>query len=174
VSATAEARPLPDDPGAGRRRVPGTKLAVPQPPPRLVPRPRLLAMLASKSMVILVSAPAGTGKTSLLAEWVCERGTEATAWVSLDSDDNDDGRFWSALLDALSTTAAVPRGSPLRRLTVPANPSGDPGFLAEVVNALDELPRPVLLILDDLHEVTAPQPLQGLAALLRHQPAACG
>jgi LuxR family transcriptional regulator, maltose regulon positive regulatory protein len=164
---------MPDDPAEGRRRVPGTKLAVPQLLPRLVPRPRLLAMLdrARASMVTLVSAPAGTGKTLLLAEWARERATGETAWVSLDSDDNDDGRFWSALLDALSTTAAVPRDSPLRRLAVPTNPSGDPGFLAEVVNALDELPRPVVLILDDLHEITTPQPLQGLAALLQHQPA---
>lgn len=164
---------MPDDPAAGRQRVPGTKLAVPRPPPRLVSRPRLLTRLdrARESMVTLVSAPAGTGKTLLLAEWVRARDTGEATWVSLDSDDNDDGRFWSALLDALASTAAVPRDSPLRRLAAPANPSRDPGFLAEVVNTLDELPSPALLVLDDLHEITAAAPLRGLAALLEHRPA---
>lgn len=162
---------MPGESREARRRVPGTKLAVPETPPRLVSRPRLLAMLdtARDTQVTLVSAPAGAGKTLLLTEWVRERGRGDTAWVSLDPDDNDDGRLWSALLDALS--AIVPDDNPLSRLAVPANPSGNPAFLADVVNALDDLPEPVVLILDDLQELTNPQPLQGLEALLQHQPA---
>jgi LuxR family maltose regulon positive regulatory protein len=141
------------------------------PPPRLVARPRLLAMLdrAHRSLVTLVSGPAGAGKTLLLAEWVHHRGTGNTAWVSLDSDDNDDRRFWSAVLDTLST--AIPRTGPLAGLAVPPNPSTDQSFLAEVVNALDDLPDPVLLILDDVHELTNPQCLHGLESLLQHRPA---
>jgi LuxR family transcriptional regulator, maltose regulon positive regulatory protein len=161
------------EPVDNRRRVPGTKLAVPKPPSRLVTRPRLLATLdlGRQSLVTLVSAPAGAGKTLLLAEWVRERGGPDTAWVSLDSDDNDDGRFWSALLEALFTTAAVPRDGPLANLAVPANPSADPRFLSVVVDALDNLPRPVVLVLDDVQELTDARPLQGLEALLRHRPA---
>lgn len=161
---------MPEEPRDERHRVPGTKLAVPEAPSRLVSRPRLLAMLdtARDTQVTLVSAPAGAGKTLLLAEWVRERGRGDTAWVSLDSDDNDDRRFWSALLDALSATV---RDSPLSRLAVPANPSADPAFLADVVNSLDDLPEPVVLVLDDVQELTNPQPLQGLEALLQHQPA---
>src|ERR1700741_2385083 len=161
------------EPVDNRRRVPRTKRAVPKPPSRLVTRPRLLATLdlGRQSLVTLVSAPAGAGKTLLLAEWVRERGGPDTAWVSLDSDDNDDGRFWSALLEALFTTAAVPRDGPLADLAVPANPSEDPRFLSVVVDALDNLPRPVVLVLDDVQELTDARPLQGLEALLRHRPA---
>ena len=164
---------MPVDSREHRRRVPRTKLAVPRLPPRLVSRPRLLATLdrARRTTVTLVSAPAGAGKTLLLAEWVRERGGGETAWVSLDSDDNDDRRFWSALLDALSTVASVPAGSALARLAVPADPSADSAFLAEVVNALDDLPHPVLLVLDDVHELTDPRPLRGLDTLLQHGPA---
>jgi LuxR family transcriptional regulator, maltose regulon positive regulatory protein len=173
LAALVEVVRTMDDARVGRQRVPGTKLAIPTPPSRLVPRPRLLAMLdnARDTMVTLLSAPAGAGKTLLLAEWVRERGPDDTAWVSLDSDDNDDNRFWSALLDAVSASTSVPPDSPLRHLAVPANPSLDHGFLADVVNALDDLAEPVVLILDDVHELTHPQPLHGLEALLQHQPA---
>lgn len=162
-----------DNAGAGRQRVPGTKLTVPASPSRLVSRPRLLTMLdrARDTTATLLSAPAGAGKTLLLAEWVRERGRGDTAWVSLDPDDNDDNRFWSVLLDALSSSGSVPDDSPLRRLAVPANPSLDYGFRADVVNALDNLAEPVVLILDDVHELTHSQPLHGLEALLQHQPA---
>ena len=161
-----------DTSGEGRLPVPVTKLAVPSSPPKLVPRPRLLAMLdqTRDTMVTLLSAPAGAGKTLLLAEWVRERGRDDTAWVSLDSDDNEDNRFWSALLDALSTSTSVPDDSPLRLLAVPANPSLNHGFLADVVDALDDLAEPVVLILDDVHELTDPQPLNGLETLLQHRP----
>jgi LuxR family maltose regulon positive regulatory protein len=133
----------------------------------------LLTLLdrARESTVTLLSAPAGAGKTLLLAEWVRARNAGEMAWVSLDSDDNDDRRFWSALLDALSTTRPVSAAGAPARLAVPAGPSTDPAFLAEVVNALDDLPEPVVLVLDDVHELTNPQPLAGLEALLQHQPA---
>lgn len=167
---------MADPPGRRpRRRVPRTKLAVPHLPAQVVSRPRLLSMLdtANDAMATLVCASAGFGKTVLLAEWVRGRSTTDTAWVSLDSDDNEDGRFWSALLDALSGCDSVPSDSPLRRLTLPEgpNPSSDPRFLAEVVNALDDLPSPMCLVLDDVHELTNPQPLHGVETLLRHRPA---
>jgi LuxR family maltose regulon positive regulatory protein len=122
-------------------------------------------------MTTLVCAPAGSGKTLLLAEWAHRSGAADTAWVSLDADDNEECRFWSAFLDALAACPSVPSESPLRTLAVPPRPSSTLGFLAEVVNALDDLPGTVRLVLDDLHEVTDPEPLRGLEALLRHQPA---
>src|SRR5688572_13410775 len=102
---------MPDDPGYHRQRVPLPKLTVPEPPARLVTRPRLLRLLdlARGSLVTLIIAPAGAGKTVLLADWVRSRDGDKIAWVSLDSDDNDDGRFWSALLEALCASTSVPR-----------------------------------------------------------------
>ncbi|MBK1787025.1 LuxR C-terminal-related transcriptional regulator [Prauserella cavernicola] len=159
--------------GDGRRRVPRVKLTVPEAPPLLVSRPRLLMLLshAGDTVATLVCAPAGSGKTYLLADWARRTGVGVTAWVSLDADDNEDRRFWTAVLESLARCPAVPADSSLRSLSAPLRPSADPGFLAEVLNALDELPVPVWLVLDDVHEVTDPQPLRGLATLLRHPPA---
>lgn len=157
---------------SGRRRIPRTKISVPEISVRLVSRPRLLTTLddGSRRRVTLIGAPAGYGKTLLLADWVRRRCPDATAWVSLDSDDNDDRRFWSAVLEALSCCPAVPADSPLHDLPVPARPSSDSRFLAGVVTALDELSDPVRLVLDDVQELTAQGPLRGLTALLRYRP----
>ncbi|HJQ47500.1 MAG TPA: LuxR C-terminal-related transcriptional regulator [Amycolatopsis sp.] len=160
--------------GEARRRVPRAKVVVPDVPPGYVSRPRLLSALdqAQDATAIVVSAPAGSGKTLLLAEWVRLRHSGETAWVSLDSDDNDDRRFWSGLLKAFEQCPAVPPSSPLRRLGVPDHPSRHLGFTGAVVNALDELARPVWLVLDDLHEITDDAPLLGLETLVRqHSPA---
>jgi LuxR family transcriptional regulator, maltose regulon positive regulatory protein len=147
------------------------KTAVPRPPPRHVPRPRLLVALdqATDGQVTLVSAPAGYGKTLLLAEWAMQR-PELTAWVSLDDDDNADRRFWAAVLAALGTCAAVPADSPLHGLALPGHPSRDPEFLATVVDAIGAVPGEIRLVLDDVHELTAPDPVHGLASLVRDRP----
>ena len=154
--------------------MPRAKVVVPGVPPGYVSRPRLLTALdaAQAAAAIVVSAPAGYGKTLLVAEWVRLRHLKDTAWVSLDSDDNDDRRFWSGILKALDQCPAVPRGNPIRRLGVPAHPSRHLGFTGAVVNALDELPHPVWLVLDDLHEIVGDDPLYGLETLVRqHLPA---
>jgi LuxR family maltose regulon positive regulatory protein len=124
---------------------------------------------AAPGQVTLVCAPAGYGKTLLLAEWASRR-PDATAWISLDADDNDDHRFWSAVLTALASCRAVPEGSALGRLAVPTRASQDPTFLAAVVNAVDLVPGPLCLVLDDVHELTAPDPMHGLACLVRDRP----
>ena len=72
-----------------------TKLYVPRPPSHLVARPRLAQALADgrAGALVLVSAPAGFGKTALLAGWIRGRGRPA-GWLSLDAGDNDPARFW--------------------------------------------------------------------------------
>ncbi|MGY1666204.1 LuxR C-terminal-related transcriptional regulator [Geodermatophilus sp. SYSU D00696] len=134
-------------------------------------RPRLLAALdaATPGQVTAVCAPAGYGKTLLLADWA-SRDPRRTAWVSLDADDDDDRRFWSAVLSALASCAVVPADSPLHSVAVPRLPSRDPAFLATVADAVDLLPEPVRLVLDDVHELTASEPRHGLAALVRDRP----
>jgi len=71
-----------------------TKLHVPRPRPDLVPRPRLAERLDEglASGLMLVCAPAGYGKTVLLADWA-RRGQQPVAWLSLDDGDNDPARF---------------------------------------------------------------------------------
>lgn len=82
-----------------------TKLLVPPRQVHLVPRPRLTDLLNSGlgRRLVLLSAPAGYGKTTLLSEWVQahEQGTRGVAWVSCDDDDNDPARFWSYVVGAL-------------------------------------------------------------------------
>lgn len=158
-------------PGQTRQRVPRAKVVVPGVPPGYVTRPRLLEVLdqARDATAVVVSAPAGSGKTLLLAEWVRLRRSGATAWVSLDADDNDDRRFWSGILRALEECPRVPANNPVHQLTVPADPSRQPEFTGAVVNAVNELPDPVWLVLDDLHEISADAPMEGLETLLRHQ-----
>jgi LuxR family maltose regulon positive regulatory protein len=79
-----------------------TKLNVPGVRPDLVPRPRLAQRLEEgvAGGLVLVCAPAGYGKTVLLAEWV-RRGRRPAAWLSLDAGDNDPARFWRHAVAAL-------------------------------------------------------------------------
>ncbi len=151
-----------------RPKVPRTKIVVPEVSSRLVGRPRLIDRLgsAAEPTATLVCAPAGAGKTLLLADWV---DPATAAWVALDADDNDDRRFFAAVLGALASCAAVPADSPVHEVAVPRMPSTDSAFLAELVDTVAGLPDGVRLVLDDVHELTDAAPLRGLAALLRHE-----
>jgi LuxR family transcriptional regulator, maltose regulon positive regulatory protein len=153
--------------------VPWAKTAVPHVPPRHVRRPRLVAMLeaATPGQLVLVSAPAGYGKTLLLAEWAALR-PERVAWVSLDDDDGTEHRFWSAVLAALVGCAAVPDGGALHRLAALGVPYADPDFLPHLLTALDELPVPVTLVLDDVHELVVSAPVRALATFVHERPLA--
>ena len=79
-----------------------TKLHMPASRPGLVPRPRLMARLDEGLArgLVLVCAPAGYGKTVLLADWA-RRGEFPAAWLSLDAGDNDPARFWRHAVAAL-------------------------------------------------------------------------
>ncbi|WP_406633472.1 hypothetical protein [Amycolatopsis sp. WGS_07] len=149
------------------RPVPGAKVAVPRLPGIFVPRPRLRALFdrAAARPVTVVRAPAGAGKTTALAGWA--RGGRAVAWVSLDEDDNDETRLWEAILGALRRTAG--EGGVLHRLRPPP-PGRRRAFLADLDDALACQAAPVRLILDDLQEISRPEPLEALAALARHLP----
>ncbi|WP_370963382.1 LuxR C-terminal-related transcriptional regulator [Amycolatopsis sp. cg9] len=154
-----------------RRRVPKTRVTIPAPPGDLISRPRLRAVLdePGDAALVFVGAPAGFGKTVLLADWAGRR-RDAVAWVSADADDNDERVFWSAVLESLGGCVRIPDGNPLRRLAVPDSPGTDLAFLAQVADAFDALPEPVLLVLDGVQEITAPGTWLGLQALVRHQP----
>lgn len=158
-------------PGRGRLGVPRAKTAVPRLSLRHLRRPRLLTALdaALPGQLVLVSAPAGYGKTLLLSEWAGENPA-LTAWVALDEDDNDDRRFWSAVLAALAACAGVPEPHRLRELVVPGRPSQDHEFVATVMHVVETVPSTLRLVLDDVHELTAPDPLHGLTALVRDHP----
>src|SRR5690242_21965431 len=88
--------------GGVRDMLLATKLRPPRARPGWVPRPRLTQRLRAATAVelLLVCAPAGFGKSSLLADWVrTER--RPSAWLSLDEGDNDPVRFWRHVVAAL-------------------------------------------------------------------------
>ncbi|MFC2023777.1 LuxR C-terminal-related transcriptional regulator [Chloroflexota bacterium] len=147
-----------------------TKLYIPQVRPELVPRPRLIERLNERMSrkLTLVSAPAGFGKTTLLAEWVagCER---PVAWVSLDKDDNDPARFWAHLIAALQTIHAGVGDAALAPLQSPRPPSIET-LLTGLINELTQVPKPFALVLDDLQVIAAPQVHEALTFLLDHLP----
>lgn len=146
------------------------KTAVPRIASRHLSRPRLIEALASAgSRAILLSAPAGHGKTMLLAEWASDR-RERVAWLTLDAGDDDAARFWAGVLAALCACPAVAADGPLHRLSVPAVPDDDPGFLGALDAALYALPATVTLVLDDLHELNRPDAVRAVGHLVRHRP----
>ena len=123
----------------------------------------------SSADVTLVCAPAGYGKTMLLADWAhastgSDRSASDTAWVSLDRDDNDPQRLWTSVVAALAACPSVPPGSRLHAPWV-WQPGAQPEFLAELTDAVQQLPRPIRLILDDVHELVDPVALHGLQTL---------
>ena len=173
---TSRARPQPRRP-AGQQSAEveppllATKLTAPAMPLQVVSRPRLLALLddGAQQLLTLVSAPAGAGKTTLLAAWSSKgQRPGPVAWLSLDPGDNEPARFWSYALAALCRSGAVPANSALRSLA--ARPGSEKTFLPLLVRGLAELPTPVVLILDDVQELTDATVLQGLEFLLRHAP----
>jgi len=86
-----------------------TKLYAPKLRRSLVARPRLRGRLrrGAESRLTLISAPAGFGKTTLLAEWLAADGTErSVAWLSLDESDRQPASYWAYVVTTLQ--AAVP------------------------------------------------------------------
>jgi LuxR family transcriptional regulator, maltose regulon positive regulatory protein len=148
-----------------------TKLTPPRTSLRQVSRPRLFDLLndGTEQLLTLVSAPAGTGKTTLLVSWSSSRRPPGpVAWLSLDAGDNDAARFWAYVLAALCQSGAVPRDGALRRLA--PQPGSNESFLPLLVSGLAELSTPVVLVLDDLQDITDATVLHGLELLLRHAP----
>ena len=158
--------------------VPPAKITVPQLPPGFVARAGLWADLdaAGGADVALVCAPAGYGKTLLLADWA-RASTEPTgptstrpgwAWTATTTTRSGCGRRWWPRSPACPSVPAV------SRLHGPWawRPGAQPEFLAELADAVQALPRPVRLILDDVHELVDPVALHGLQILMRNRPAA--
>jgi len=148
-----------------------TKLYLPWPRPDLVARPRLFARLDAglQGTLTLVCAPAGFGKTTLLADWLRRTGRPA-AWLGLDVGDNDPAVFLRYLVAALQTLAPEVGATLLTLLQSPPPPLET--LLIALLNDLTTLPQNSILVLDDYHVLEAPPVHQGVAFLLDHLPPA--
>jgi ATP/maltotriose-dependent transcriptional regulator MalT len=149
-----------------------TKLHVPGPQPGLVARPRLLERLeeALARGLVLVCAPAGFGKTVLLADWA-RVGRRPVAWLSLDAGDNDPARFWRHVVTALDQ-ARPGLAERLVPLLGPPAPASFEGLVTALINQLAGQPDDgeALLVLDDYHLVDTQPVHASLGFLLEHRP----
>ncbi len=149
-----------------------TKVHVPRRRRGLVARPRLVERLSrgDEAALILVSAPAGFGKTTVLTEWLTAAPAEnrSVAWLSLDARDNDPALFWAYLLAALQTAVPAVGAGAAALLSSPQ--SSTEAFLATLVNDLAAVPGDVVLVLDDYHVIESPEVADGMAFLLQHLP----
>jgi LuxR family maltose regulon positive regulatory protein len=152
--------------------VPHAKIAVPRLPPEFVVRAALRADLDASAAtdVALVCAPAGYGKTLLLADWSRTSTATDTAWVGFDRDDNDPRRLWAAIVASIAACPSVPCSSRLHDPWV-WRPDAQPEFVAELVDAVRALPRPIRLILEDVHELDDREALHGVGILTRSRAA---
>jgi LuxR family maltose regulon positive regulatory protein len=152
-----------------------TKLLLPRSRPDLVARPRLVDLVdrASRAALLLVSAPAGFGKTTLLtsvmtARSAREREQPQVAWVSLDAGDTDAARFWSYALRALERASP---GCAAEALSVlEAGGTSIAAVLTTVINELSVRPGDLTLILDDYHLADSPDVSTSVEFLLEHRP----
>ena len=148
-----------------------TKLRPPALPERLVARPRLDTLLdgsvGGQVRLVLVSAPAGSGKSTAIAAWLAGR-SDSVAWLQVEASDSDPARFWAYVVGAV--TAAAPAVS--RRLaSVVATSAGDElVVVSALVNALADLDEPLVLVLDDYHLIEVDAVHRGVERLVELSP----
>jgi LuxR family transcriptional regulator, maltose regulon positive regulatory protein len=148
-----------------------TKLLVPRLRQRTVPRPRLDALLGRglQTTLTLVAAPAGFGKTTVLAGWIAQRGDGLrAAWVSLDERDRDPAVFWTHVLHAVERAVPGSAASAIARLG--RDPARLQEALTQLVNELGVTADDLALVLDDYHLAESPRVQQGMSFLLEHLP----
>ena len=147
-----------------------TKLYRPPVTPELEQRQRLLEHLERRRQrpLTLISAPAGYGKTMLASLWLETCGCPS-AWISLDEGDNDLNTFLSYLLAAISKAFPHIELKTQSWLHTP-KPLKAPLLARYLLQDLNQLPTPFILVLDDIHRINAPDIFELLDELLQHPP----
>lgn len=148
-----------------------TRLLPPRPPARLIPRSRLLEHLKQglSQRLILLCAPAGFGKTTLLAEFLAQQALPA-AWLSLDTEDDDLVRFLTAMLAAIERYDPTLGASARALLISPRNLSLTAIFALLINEIADRDTGDFLLVLDDYHLISAEPIQQAINYLVEHCP----
>ncbi|WP_445359027.1 HTH-type transcriptional regulator MalT [Microbulbifer sp. ANSA005] len=151
-----------------------SKYSLPDCPEHALSRPRLLSVLnqCHSDQLLLVTAPAGYGKTTLVTSWASQQDNPV-AWYTLDASDNEPSQFCRYLVESVhrATGNGVPQTHQL--LSAPQRP--DPSTLvSHLLSELRGLPSELRIVLDDYHQIDNQQVHDTTRFLLRHAPAGVG
>jgi LuxR family maltose regulon positive regulatory protein len=148
-----------------------TKFHIPRARARAVARPRLLSrfLLGMELRLCLLAAPAGFGKSTLLAQALANLPAESElAYLALEANDNDPSRFWSYVLHAIERSRNGSAQHALQLLQ--ASPNNIELALTELLNRLAEQRNELILVLDDFHTISHVQISKQLDFLISHAP----
>lgn len=149
-----------------------TKLHAPRVRKEWIERGDLVDYLAAvPSMLVLVNAPAGFGKTTLVAQWASSRAADRPfAWISLEPDDNDPGRLWWHVASALQRSCPGLNAAEVIAAFRAQIPDFAGTVLPLLLNELARLPEPVVLVLDDYHVIKDRDCQDQVAFAVQHLP----
>ncbi|GAA0370467.1 LuxR C-terminal-related transcriptional regulator [Bacillus horti] len=148
-----------------------TKLIAPLPKENHVIREDLLSSLSDglKGRLTCLCAPAGFGKTSLLAQWLVKAELEC-AWLSLDDRDNDEVRFWRYVSHSLTVTLSESLKDEVMRVAEALSSLSTIAFIDELINILYTIDRKIILVLDDYHNIHQPTIHQHMTYFIDYLP----
>jgi LuxR family maltose regulon positive regulatory protein len=155
--------------GLGRPPLLDDKLRVPRLTLAVLRRRRVTGLIeaAVAHRVTVVSGPAGAGKTVACAAWAATRpSARQPAWLTVDAEDREPARFWPYLLAALVRARVVGADEASELALAPPE-----AYPPRIVAATRRLADPVVLVIDDVHELAGSAALAGLDQLVKHAPA---
>lgn len=147
-----------------------TKLYIPPTRPGLIARSRLINKLFEglHHKLTLISAPAGFGKTTLLASYLSELGMPA-AWLSIDKNDNQEGLFLRYLVSALQVVDQAIGSDAVQLIEAPQPPHFE-SVLSSLINDVNSTNTDLTMVLDDYQNINSQSVHDEVSFLLEHIP----
>ena len=149
-----------------------TKTELPLLQAKRVMRPRLVEALnaATSAKLTLVSAPAGYGKTTLVASWAAQQPEKSIAWMWVDGADNNPTRFLAYIVASVQAAGVAVSIDPHDLLSAPRALPFE-SVITTLINDVAEDGRDISLVIDDFHCIEDPDIQQGVGFLVEHLPA---